>query len=110
MTPKERAKAALNLKVPDKVPTFELEFQLEEELFGRKFITEELLPENLSKLSLKEKEAKIYALAEYMLHVYSSLEYSIIPAYGPHRKLMLEDGSLPLETVLLHKYGSVNLV
>ena len=39
MTPKERAVAALTLKVPDMVPTFELEFQLEEEMFGRKFIT-----------------------------------------------------------------------
>jgi uroporphyrinogen decarboxylase len=42
MTPKERAVAALTLKVPDMVPTFELEFQLEEEMFGRKFITEDL--------------------------------------------------------------------
>ncbi len=104
MTPKERAVAALNLKIPDKVPTFELEFQLEEEMFGRKFISEELKPENLGKLSLKEKESKIFEMAEYMVHVYSCLEYSIIPGYGSYRKRLTEDGSLPLETRLLHKY------
>ena len=32
MTPKERAIAALTLKIPDKVPTFELEFQIEKEI------------------------------------------------------------------------------
>jgi uroporphyrinogen decarboxylase len=41
MTPKERAVKALTLKVPDMVPTFELDFQIEEEMFGSKFITEE---------------------------------------------------------------------
>lgn len=79
MTPKERAVAALNLKIPDMVPTFELEFQLEEEMFGKKFLTSELSAENLAKMSKKEKEEKIYKLAEYVVHVYSSLEYSIIP-------------------------------
>jgi uroporphyrinogen decarboxylase len=52
MTPKERAVAALTLEVPDKVPTFELEFQLEEEMFGRKFITEDLQPHNLVNLGV----------------------------------------------------------
>jgi len=80
MTPKERAVAALTGKIPDMVPTFELEFQLEEEMFGRKFCTEDLKPENRVKLSKKEKEKSIQELAEYMVHVYSSLEYSIIPA------------------------------
>lgn len=104
MTPKERAVAALNLKIPDKVPTFELEFQLEEEMFGRKFISEELKPENLGKLSLKEKESQIYEMAEYMVYVYNSLEYSIIPGYGSYRKRLTEDGALPVETRILHKY------
>jgi len=73
--------AALTLNVPDMVPTFELEFQLEEEMFGRKFITEDLTVEGLSKLSWKEKEKRIYQLAEYMVEVYSTLEYSIIPGF-----------------------------
>lgn len=105
MTPKERAVAALNLKVPDMVPTFELEFQIEEEMFGSKFITEDLKPENLCKLSLKEKEAKIYKLAEYMVKVYTELEYSIIPGYGDWGWNTYEDGEiLPVELKLLHKY------
>lgn len=31
MTPKEQAIAALEIRIPDEVPIFELEFQLEEE-------------------------------------------------------------------------------
>ena len=38
MTPKERMSAALNRKIPDRVPTFELEFQLADELMGRDFL------------------------------------------------------------------------
>jgi uroporphyrinogen decarboxylase len=105
MTLKERAVAALSLKIPDQVPTFELEFQLEEEMFGRKFIPEDLRPENLAKLSLKEREAKIYGLAEYMVHVYSSLEYSIIP--GPYGVFPWEEwsrGEVPWELKTALRY------
>lgn len=83
MTPRERAIAALELRIPDEVPTFELEFQLEREMFGRKFIPDELKRENIANLSKAEKERKIYETAEYFAHVYTSLEYSIIPGYGP---------------------------
>lgn len=106
MTPKERAVAALTLKVPDMVPTFELEFQLEEEMFGRKFITEDLTKEGLAKLSWKEKEKRIYELAEYMVEVYSTLEYSSIPGFvlGDATEFWNEGGPLPEETKLLIKY------
>ncbi len=106
MTPKERAVAALTLKVPDMVPTFELEFQLEEEMFGRKFITEDLTREGLAKLSWKEKEKRIYQLAEYMVEVYSTLEYSSIPGFvlGDATEFWNEGGPLPEETKLLIKY------
>jgi uroporphyrinogen decarboxylase len=67
MTPKERAVAALTLQVPDMVPTFELEFQIEEELFGRKFITEDLRSQNLAKLSQQEREKKLFSFAEYVV-------------------------------------------
>jgi uroporphyrinogen decarboxylase len=77
MTPKERAVAALTLKIPDQVPTFELEFQLEEEMFGRKFLRYEDL---LGKTS-SEREKLIRENAEYMIRVYESLEYSIIPVH-----------------------------
>jgi len=104
MTPKERAVAALTLRTPDMVPTFELEFQLDEEMFGEKFITEDYSAGNLAKLSAKEKEGMVYRLAERWFNAFSSLEYSIIPcaylgdfeACGPR--------DIPYETKLFIKY------
>lgn len=49
MTHKQRAEAALNLQIPDKVPTFELEFQLEDIMFGKPFLRNEDLKTNLQK-------------------------------------------------------------
>ena len=105
MTPKERAVAALTLQTPDFVPTFELEFQLEEEMFGRKFITADLQPSELAKLSNKEKEAKLSAFAEYVVQVYQRLEYSIIPGpYGIGDWLDPVNGVISPELKLVHKY------
>src|SRR5690348_846187 len=75
MTPRERAAAALSLKMPDQVPTFELEFQLEAEMFGRRFLRQK----ELEGLSASECEKRIRENAEYMVQVYEKLEYSIIP-------------------------------
>lgn len=86
MTPKQRAITALNLGQPDQVPTFELEFQLEEEMFGKKFIPDDLTPEVMASMGSAEKEKRIYEVAEYMAEVYTALEYAIIPAYGPGDK------------------------
>ncbi|MDI6618978.1 MAG: uroporphyrinogen decarboxylase family protein [Clostridiales bacterium] len=77
MTPKERAVAALTLKIPDQVPTFELEFQLEEEMFGKRFLHQE----DLKGKTQREREKLIEENAEYMVDVYSKLEYSIIPVH-----------------------------
>mgnify|MGYP000988666640 CR=1 FL=1 len=77
MTPKERAVAALTLKAPDKVPTFELEFQLAEEMFGKRFLTQD----DLAGKSRMERERLLKENAEYIVHVYESLEYSIIPIH-----------------------------
>lgn len=77
MTPKERAVAALTLNIPDEVPTFELEFQLEDEMFGKRFLRKD----NLKGKTEKEKEKLIKENAEYMVEVYSKLEYSIIPVH-----------------------------
>lgn len=77
MTPKERAVAALTLKVPDMVPTFELEFQLEEEMFGKSFLQQE----DLNGKTAKVKEKLIIENAAYMVEVYEKLEYSIIPIH-----------------------------
>jgi len=77
MTPKERAVAALTLKVPDRVPTFELEFQLEEEMFGKRFLRQK----DLSGKTGEERERAIIQNAQYMVEVYEKLEYSIIPIH-----------------------------
>lgn len=77
MTPKQRAEKALTLQIPDYVPTFELEFQLEEEMFGKRFLRHT----ELEGLSAKEREKKVKENAEYMIEVYEALEYSIIPIH-----------------------------
>lgn len=77
MTPRERAVAALTLNIPDQVPTFELEFQLEDLMFGKRFLHQE----DLIGKSAKEQEFLIKENAEYMIHVYEELEYSIIPVH-----------------------------
>lgn len=83
MTPAERAITALTLGIPDEVPTFELEYQLEEIVFGRKFITNDFQPDNYNKLTTLEKEKLIDDTAAFFANVYETLDYSIIPAYGP---------------------------
>lgn len=105
MTPKERAIAALNLEIPDQVPAFELEFQLEEEMYGKSFVSNELIPENFIKLSPKEKSKVLFDTAEYMVEVYSDLEYSIIPGYIPcDWSYFDKTGKAPPELVELYKY------
>lgn len=74
MTPKERMIAALNRKIPDRVPTFELEFQLADELMGRDFLHEE----DMKNDSPKERERKLAENAEYLLQVYERLEHDAI--------------------------------
>ena len=81
MTPKERAIMALTMKQPDQVPTFELEFQLSNEMFGKSFNPPELSISEIGKLSALEKERKLNALAEDIVYVYDLLDYAIIPGY-----------------------------
>lgn len=77
MTPKERAIAALTLRTPGMVPTFELEFQLEDLMFGKPF----LRSKDLAGKSTSERDRLIKENAEYMIQVYETLEYSIIPVH-----------------------------
>jgi uroporphyrinogen decarboxylase len=77
MTHKERAAIALNGGIPDYVPTFELEYQLAEEVFGKRFLDNS----DLKNLSPREREKAVKENAEYMLHVYGELGYSIIPIH-----------------------------
>ena len=74
MTPRQRMVEALERRIPDRVPTFELEFQLGEEFMGRDFLREE----ELEGLSPAETERKLRENAEYMLKVYAALEHDAI--------------------------------
>ncbi|MBQ2818513.1 MAG: hypothetical protein IJF16_11360 [Clostridia bacterium] len=104
-TPAERAKTALLLGIPDEVPTFELEFQLAEELFGYPLWDERLTKENYMRMSDVEIDRAAFELAEKYFRVYGDktaydvggsaisgdpekdarpgLDYAIIPAYNP---------------------------
>lgn len=104
MTHKERAAAALTLQVPDRVPTFELEFQLAEEMFGKPLIPKELHPKNLATLSQAEKEKILYETAEYFAYVYGQLDYSIIPLPVLGDFSLCAQGKLPEEFLLFVKY------
>ena len=105
MTPAERAICALNLGIPDEVPTFELEFQLSEEFFGYELDDERLRPKKIKNYSEKEIEKFSYELADKYARVYGTgtaydiggaalsgdsekdsqpgLDYCIIPVYSP---------------------------
>ena len=74
MTPKERFICALEGGTPDRVPTFELEFQLADELMGKPFLGEDML----KGLSPKEIDRALHENAEYMVKVYERLEHDAI--------------------------------
>jgi len=76
MTPKERMITALTLGTPDRVPTFELEFQLTEELMGpgKRFLNQD----DLKNASPKEREKKLADNAQFILEVYEKLEHDAI--------------------------------
>lgn len=86
MTHKERAGIALSGGIPDYVPTFELEYQLSEEVFGKPFLT----ARETDKMSPKEKDIAVKSNAEFMLQVYGALGYSIIPIHYLHEAETLE--------------------
>lgn len=82
LTPAQRAERAFRIEMPDKIPTFELEFQLAPELFGRELICYNYSAEKFAKLSRKEQEKYIDDEADFTVKVYEALDYSIIPCYG----------------------------
>ena len=104
-TPARRAEVALNLGIPDEIPTFELEFQLSEEFFGYSLWDDALCGENRHKLTDLELERLAYSLADKYARVYGDktaielgpefcsgdyekdcrpgLDYAIIPVYAP---------------------------
>ena len=81
MTPKERAIAAFNLTEPDDVvPTFELQFQLADELLGKCHIGDKELDE----APPNERERMLKANAELYIEEAERLDYSMVVAMlGP---------------------------
>lgn len=74
MTHRERFLCALDRGIPDRVPTFELEFQLEEEFMGKPFLHEEMLKghtQNTVDEMLKRN-------AKYLIDVYTALDHDAI--------------------------------
>ena len=76
MTPKQRFITALELGQPDRVPTFELEYQLVPELMGEGI--DFLHEENLKGLSPKEVDRALHENAELIIKVYDKLEHDAI--------------------------------
>lgn len=74
MTGKQRFAAALSLDIPDRVPTFELEFQLAPEFAGKDFLREK----DLKGLSASEIDRKLHENAEFLVEVYTRLEHDAI--------------------------------
>jgi len=77
MTHKQRAIAALNLQIPDFVPTFELEFQLGEELLQKSVVTHQMLEGK----SGKEYDYLLNQVVETTLQIVETLDYSIVNAH-----------------------------
>ncbi len=84
-TPKERAISALTLHppLPGHIPTFELEFQLTQELVGREFYRS---PEEWQAATSTERARMIQANAELYLEVAERLDHALIMIVGPHEK------------------------
>ncbi|MDO8683498.1 MAG: uroporphyrinogen decarboxylase family protein [Armatimonadota bacterium] len=81
MTPKDRAIAAFELRQPDDiVPTFELQFQLSEELLGKRHIKQP----DLDKATPSEKDRLLTQEAELHVEEAERLDFSIISvSFGP---------------------------
>ncbi len=83
MTHKERFITALQRGIPDRVPTFELEFQLEKEMFGKTFDYSLVTEENLAVCGKGEREIRLGNLAEHIAKLYlEKLDYDSIPLCG----------------------------
>jgi len=78
MSPKERAIKALTLQIPDSIPTFELDFQLSQELLGKEFYGSYLHEKPFKYNSKKERERMIKEDAELFIEEAELLEHSII--------------------------------
>jgi uroporphyrinogen decarboxylase len=85
ITPKERAINALTLQppLPGKVPTFELEFQLTQELLGKAFYRTREVWEAATPAG---RRRMIQENGDLYIEVAERLDYAIIMIVGPHDK------------------------
>jgi len=85
MTHRERAIAALECRVPDRIPHFELEYQLAELTFGKCFTKER----DIRGLSHSEIDYRLEENANIMAEVFTELDWSIIPLQNIYNVDML---------------------
>lgn len=114
MTHKQRFITALTRGIPDRVPTFELEFQLEHEMFGPTFDYSRIAAEAMASCSHAERDRTLHELAEHFVDIYlNKLEYDSIPVngfYSPKRQEDIMDfirilRKLVGDTACLHHHG-----
>ena len=75
MTHRERAITALECRIPDRIPHFELEYQISDSMLGKPLLGEK----DLIGLTQKEKDYKLEANANVIAEVFTELDWSIIP-------------------------------
>ena len=112
MTQKERGIAALTGKIPDQVPTFELEFQLEKEMFGAYPPLHDVSEAEFAALSAAQRDRLLHRHAEFLVEMYEKLEYFSIPTFmyirgGLETELQLVRilREMVGERVMLHTHG-----
>ena len=130
-TPASRAICALTLGTPDEVPTFELEFQLSEELFGYPLYDPALDPGLPQGLSARELEREAYDMADRFARVYGSknaydiggaalsgdpekdqkpgLDYCIIPVYAAEWRNPTHPYTVAFRRRLREHFGNTRL-
>lgn len=83
MNHRERAIAALEYRVPDMVPHFELEYQISRQVYGKEMLFGSDMGRFLSQnLSGREKEYRLEEIANNMAEIFTDMEWSIIPLPG----------------------------
>jgi len=97
MTPKQTAINALELGPPSGlVPTFELQFQLVEEMFGRSYHQRDAWKD----VTAAERDRMLHENAELLVHVAESLDYCVLmDTYSPDEAGMIRNVELIREMV-----------
>lgn len=131
-TPAKRAICALTLGIPDEVPTFELEFQLGEEMFGYDILPRRtIIPPNFASLSANERERLAIDLADQYARIFGDktaydiggaaisgnpeldskpgLDYAIIPIYSPGWQDVKSPVTIAFRKRLREHFGNTRL-